>query len=494
LVTIALVALATIALCSQALAAAKSGHSALRGFPDGDWTRFDFNAARSGAGPTDTGITARNIGRLKLRRVKLDGTVDSSPVQLHGVKVRGQVRDLVIVATTYGRAIALDPSDGHKLWEFTPSDIKQYSGSAQITTASPVLDPDRRYVYTASPDGRIHKLAVNSGRQMRSRHWPARITFNPTHEKIGGSLNISGPSVVVATGGYWGDVPPYQGHVVLLRRRDGRVTAVWNALCSGRHRLMHPKSCPADGAAIWGRSGAVIEPGSRRILIATGNAPFNGSTSWGDSVLELSADGHHLLHNWTPTNQAFLNSDDLDLGSTSPAVLPKYHGFRLALQGGKAQLLDLLDLNRLDGRDGPAGPRLGGELQQMTAPGPSQFVTAPASWNNRGHTYVFVADWGATAAYVLGGASSPRLHRVWRDGLPGSSPVVAGGLLYVFNPLGGTVDVFEPTTGKVLTRLPAAPGHWNSPIVDGGRVIVGTGSANDHATHGTLYIYHLPGR
>jgi hypothetical protein len=85
------------------------------------------------------------------------------------------------------------------------------------------------------------------------------------------------------------------------------------------------------------------------------------------------------------------------------------------------------------------------------------------------------------------------LHVAWQSGNGGTSPVIAGGLLYVYDP-GGTLDVYEPTTGRLLASFPADSGHWNSPIVAGGRVILPVGNANDHATSGTLEIYHLPGR
>ena len=54
------------------------------------------------------------------------------------------MRDVIIVTTTYGRTIALDPGTGAKLWEFVPPDIHAYERSAQITTATPIADPDRR--------------------------------------------------------------------------------------------------------------------------------------------------------------------------------------------------------------------------------------------------------------------------------------------------------------------------------------------------------------
>ncbi len=466
-----------------------AGSQSSSAFPDGDWTRFGYGPQRAGVGPGRTGITSANVSTLRRRAVGIDGVADSSPIQLHHVQVRGRVRDVVIVTTTYGHTIALDPRTGAKLWEFTPRDIGTYEGSHQVTTASPVADPDRGYVYAASPDGVIHKLAVASGSQV----WASRITFDATREKIGGSLNVTGPYVVAVTGGYFGDQPVYEGHVALIDRTSGLVAHVWNADCSDRHQLIDPpSSCTADttfgGSAIWGREGVVIESGTGRLLVATGNGPFDGSTNWGDSVLELSPDASALLHNWTPTNEAQLNSTDTDLGSTAPAVLPG----RLAVQGGKSGSLALLDLSRLNGTTGGAGPRTGGELQKISAPGGSEVLTAPAVWTGGGRTYVFVANDSGTEAYVLSGR---RLHVAWQDGTPGTSPVIAGGLLYVYDEVDGTLRVLRPTTGGTATTLPAAGGHWNSPIVVGGRVILPVGgSTPDDAQSGRVFIYHLPGR
>jgi len=55
--------------------------------------------------------------------------------------------------------------------------------------------------------------------------------------------------------------------------------------------------------------------------------------------------------------------------------------------------------------------------------------------------------------------------------------------------------VFEPTHLRQLASLPLShTGHWNSPIVVGGRIVIPEGNANDHARSGTIEIYHLPGR
>lgn len=466
--------------------------------PAGDWTRFDFDSARTGAGPAQTGITARNLRSLRQRRVQLDGTVDSSPIELHAIRMHGRAHDLIIVTTTYGRTIALDASTGTRLWEFVPRDIRAYEGSAQITTTTPVADPGRRYVFAASPDGLIRKLAVATGREVRSRHWPVHTTLDPTHEKLASALNVSGRELIATTGGYVGDAPPYQGHVMTIDRASGRIIHVWNSLCSGQHHLLVPSRCAVSDSAIWARSGAVVEPDSGRLLVATGNAtgshPFNGVSNWSDSVLELSPDAARLLHNWTPSNQAALSAADTDVGSTAPALLPPVNGRRLAVQGGKDGKLHLLDLARLNGTPSGAGRRLGGQLQEISTPGDGGLFSAPAVWPHARRVFVFVADGSGTGVYALSGTVNPRLRLVAQNSNPGTSPVIAGGLLYVYDFQGGALRVYEPTQLTQLASLPVATGHWNSPIVIAGRVIVPEGDANQHASHGILDIYHLPGR
>ncbi len=455
--------------------------------PGGNWTTFDYNAQRSGVGPADTGITAANLHLLRRRTIQLDGTVDSAPVELHAVAIGGRTRDVIIVTTDYGRTIALDARTGAKLWQFQPSGYARLAGSAQFTTATPVIDPDLRYVYVSSPNGLVHKLLIATGRPV----WSTSVTFDATHEKIAGSLNITGGSLVVVTGGYIGDIPPYQGHVVLINRRSGHITAVWNSLCSNRRHLIDPpSSCSASDSAIFGRAGSVIEPNGD-ILVATGNAPFNGTTNWGDSVLELSP-SLHLLHNYTPVNQAYLNNNDVDLGSTSPALLGNTSGPPLAVMAGKDGLVKLLDLDKLDGTAGPAGPRTGGQLQELPAPGSTQVFATPAVWSGpAGRINVYYATANGTADYVL--RADDRLAIAWQNDTPGTSPIIAGGLLYIYDQSDGLLKIYNPVSGAVLASLPAAQGHWNSPIVVGGRIILPEGNDNNHLLTGTLDIYHLPG-
>jgi outer membrane protein assembly factor BamB len=432
------------------------------------WDRFGHDAARSGRGPASTGITAANARRLVRRQISLDGTVDSSPILAGG---------LVVVTTSYGKAIAVDPATGRVRWRFTPPGYGSWAGTYRITNSSPISDG--RFVWTAAPDGRIYKLVLATGREVTTGGWPVAVTRLPEREKLGTALNLAGGRLLVTTGGYIGDEPPYQGHVVALDPASGRIRWVFNSLCSERTSLQTPSSCPESDSAIWARAGAVVDSATGNVLVATGNAAWDGRRYWGDSVVMLSPTSGRLLQAWTPANQAELNSGDIDLGSTAPAILPG----RLALQSGKDGVMRLLDLRKLNGRGG-AKPITGGEVQTLPTPDGAGLFSAPAVFGR----LVFVATFGTTGAYRLDGR---RLRLVWKRQAGGTSPVVAGGLLYVYDP-NGRLNVYVPTSGRLVASLPAGAGHWNSPIVAGGRVILPEGNANDHATSGVLDIYRLP--
>ena len=65
----------------------------------------------------------------------------------------------------------------------------------------------------------------------------------------------------------------------------------------------------------------------------------------------------------------------------------------------------------------------------------------------------------------------------------------------MYDELDGRLNVYDPTGGRLLRSLPAAAGHWSSPIVVGGRIILPTGgSPANNASSSSLFIYHLPGR
>jgi hypothetical protein len=426
--------------------------------PPQDWPMFGGDVESTSANPSPTGITAGNVAQLTRRQIKLDGTVDASAIYLQGVTVHGARHNSIFVTTTYGKTLALDANSGGVLWEYTPLSYQALAGTGQITNSTPVADPDRQFIYAASPDGYIQKLAVSDGQRV----WRTSITKLPQREKMASPLKF------------------FQGHVAILDGSSGELLQVWNSLCSNRTGLLEPDSCPQTKSAIWGRAGAVIDPANGDIFIATGNGDWNGTTDWGDSLIEIDASATKMLGNYTPADTAALNARDLDLGSTSPVLL----GGDLIAQSGKDGKVRLLSRKAIAG----AASNKDHELQTVSTPSGTDLFTQPAVWKHDDQTWMFAADNGGTAAWQV---ENGQLQEKWKNGTSGTSPLEAAGLLFVYAREGG-LKVYDAASGKHLATLPCGAGHWNSPIVLQGEIILPEGNANDHATNGVLDLWSLP--
>lgn len=440
-----------------------------------DWTQFGRDVARSSASSESTGIDSGTVSSLHRQQVPIDGIVDASVIYLHGVSVKGATHDVFFMTTSYGKTIAMDADSGSILWEFTPRGYADWAGSRQVTTSTPAADADRQSIYAASPDGHVQKLAISDGHAL----WSTPITKLPRREKIASPLTFFRGKVIAVTGGYIGDAPPYQGHVAILDAATGTLEHVWNSLCSNQRELLDPQSCGSTRSAIWGRAGAVVDTTTGNIFIATGNGPWNGSTDWSDATLELNHDATQLLGNFTPKNTEELAQSDRDVGSTSPILL----GNGLVAQGGKDGTIRLLDWQAMRG----ATPHRGGEKQIVSTPSGGRMYTAGAVLHAGSVTELFVSDDNATQAWSL---KDGRLVPLWKNAKGGTSPVIAGGLLYVYDPDGG-LRVYEPQTGAQIAELPTGKGHWNSPIVADGRIALPEGDSNDHDEKGLLDIWRL---
>jgi hypothetical protein len=186
-----------------------------------------------------------------------------------------------------------------------------------------------------------------------------------------------------------------------------------------------------------------------------------------------------MLGNYTPADTEELNARDLDLGSSSPVLL----GGDLIAQGGKDGKIRLLSRQAIIG----GGPHKDHELQNVSTPSGTDMFTQPAVWEHDGRTWMFAADNGGTAAWALENA---KLQEKWKNTTGGTSPFEAGGLLFVYARAGG-LNVYEAASGKHIATLPCGPGHWNSPIVLQGEIILPEGNANDRATSGVLDIWSV---
>jgi outer membrane protein assembly factor BamB len=397
-------------------------------------------------------IAPNDVADLRVRwHVKLGAVADTAPL------VAG---DAVYITSTDGTSYAIDKTSGRVLWRFETHGPK-------ITTSVPAYDAATHALYVPGVDGMVHRLDPGTGREERGNGFPARITLAPETEKNASPLKIANGYLYAQTSGYIGDATPYVGHVVAIALSDGAEHA-FNVLCSGRHDVIEPQSCPAQRAGMWSRAGVVVDPDPAmqdRIYVATGNGPFDASNgNYGDSILSLSRDATHLLGYLTPPNADELEADDLDVGSSSPAMLPRQSDSEtplMAVQGGKDSQLRLFDRTRLDGVHPP--------LQSISLD--SLVFSIPGVWTDRnGTTYVFLGLADGVQAYRL--VTKNRVSRLavaWHTSLDlgreGASPVVADGVLLLATNDG--LLALDAQTGKRLWRSgEIGPIHWQIPAVD----------------------------
>jgi outer membrane protein assembly factor BamB len=451
-----------------------------------DWPLFGHDPARTSVDVGGTAIDVQNVHRLRMRwQISLGTVADSTPIFLERVQRGGRVRSMLFQTDKKGVTYGIDALTGRIYWHF-----RTYGPN--ITTSTPAADPSGLAIYVPGVDGMIHKLDASTGRELGAPGFPARITRMTQTEKDASALNLANGYLYATTSGYYGDAPPYVGHVVSVRFGDG-ATHVFNSLCSNVVTLPEPNTCPASDSGIWGRGGAVVDPDpsmNGAVYAATGNGEFDvrgGGQDYGDSVIGLSADATRLLGHYTPRDYAQLDSGDVDLGSTSPVVLPRQSASKTPLmivQGGKDAILRLINRAPL--------PGVAHELQEIQLP--AGLFSTPAVWTEGSRTWLFLGFPQAVDAYVLvtNSDGSSRLRGVWRS-QPGStngegtSPVVSNGIVFVA--FDGRIVALNARTGGVLwssTQRSAlrtiGPVHWESPIVVDGAVY-----CSDESGHLTSY-------
>jgi outer membrane protein assembly factor BamB len=438
-----------------------------------DWPVFGFDPARSSFNSAETTLTPRNVHKLRERwQIALSGVADSTPILLQHVRIGRRFRKMLFQTTKGGVTLGIEASTGKIVWKFTTS-------GPHYTHSTPAADPSGKAIYVPGVDGMVHKLDASNGHEIRAAGFPARITRMPDSEADESPLNVANGYLYATTSGYDGDAPPYDGHVVSVNLSTGRET-VFNSLCSNKHKLPGPNTCSSQLSGIWARGGAVVDPDSTmngRIYVSTGNGDFDanrGGFNYGDSVLSLGADLSNLLGSYTPTNYQQLQNGDVDLGSTSPTILPAQPMSQtpwMLAQGGKDMVLKLLNRAAL--------PGVGNELQLIDLP--QGLFSTPAVWTDASNNaWIFLGFPDLVAAFRLktNGSGQSQLVEIWHaspgnsDG-EGSSPVVANGI--VFAAFNGAIVALNALNGSQLWssanyQNSIGPVHWQSPIVVNGWV------------------------
>ena len=294
-----------------------------------DWPTYDRTADRSGVsvstpapGPVRPSWTA-----------SVDGPVYAQPLVV-GAEV--------IVATENDSVYALSASSGAVLWTRhlaapVPSGLPCGNISPSGITGTPVADPATGQLwlvtFTAQPayQHTLWDLDLATGRTV----WQRSIDVSgsdPQAQQQRGALTLLGSRVYVPLGGLYGDCSDYKGRVV-------------GAPVAGSGPLVSFTTANQRQAGIWAPAGESVRDGS--LYVATGNGMPYDQIDDSDSVLRLGP-GLAVQDRFTPANFVALSSDDQDLGSTAPALLPD----GLVFQIGKQGIGYVLDGSRLGGTGG----------------------------------------------------------------------------------------------------------------------------------------------
>jgi hypothetical protein len=353
---------------------------------------------RTGLNSHETSLTLQNVNPTtfgKVASVPVDGQVFAQPLVLTGVTVPGQgVHDLVFVATEHDSVYAFDATSGALIWQdsflgssgvvmpIPNSDVNGNIGPEIGITSTPVIDPSTGTLYVVAvtkeltPVGgptyfqRLHALDVATGAEkfggptiiaetefdgtnytyVSGPSVPGNgdgsvngmVTFNAMRQMQRPGLLLLNSVVYIAWASY-GDHGPYHGWVL-------GYSASTLQLVSGAVFNVDPNG---SDAGVWMSGAGLAADASGNIYFSTGNGTYDvnqGGNDYGDSIVKLSTQsGLSVADYFTPSDQATLNSSDLDLGSGGVMLLPDQPGLHphLLIQSYKQGTIFVVDRDNM---------------------------------------------------------------------------------------------------------------------------------------------------
>ena len=446
------------------VATARPGVSA----PTSGATRTTGTAGTKGTGDT---VPPAGVALSPLwRSPAVDGAVYARPV------ISGNV---VIVATENNSLYGFDLSDGHLRWgpthignavhlaDLVPQGKPAGCGNIDPLgiTGAPAIDPSTQTGYvvaevsTAASSPPSHVFAafdVNTG-QLRGD--PRSI--DPSGAKTiflqqRPALLFANGFVYVGLGGLFGDCGDYHGWLVAVPVSGG---------APRYYEVAASPDSPNDHAgAIWAPVGPAIDD-QGHVYVATGNSfdpPDGPNYDRGDAVISLTPTLDEVGF-FAPATWRDDNDRDLDLGSTSPVLLP---GNRL-VQVGKSGTAYLVPTNAAGGN--PLGG-VGGQLASVDA------CSAYGGGVYR-EPFVYMACTNGLHAIRVEPTGS-KLEVAWRVAANATGPpVVDGATVWSADPAGKSLYGFDATSGSVVAQQQnlGTMTRFTTPTVSGHTLVIAAG-------------------
>lgn len=411
---------------------------------------------------------------------------------------------------------AFDESTGLPAW--TAHVTNKGGGGGDGIRGTPAIDPTSRrvFVVTGNNPHTVHALSVDTGAEVTTGGWPVTLSlstvayqdagFNSANQNQRGALLLLGNTLYIPFGGEDGDGGNYRGWVVAIDITNPTNMGAWATL-SPQSGIWASGGLASDGTYVF------AETGNSTGAIRPDSTPMSAWDS--EAVVRLSGlakpvrDGANVF-----VAKEWLEWDhqDLDFGSSSPAVVPFSAGSdppSLVIAPAKAGTLYVLNGGNLSSGTWPGDG--GGELAELgiahttgssvyTAPtvystasglhtamsanqGPFSLCPTAAAKNGAGaiisvkldpgHTPIASVAWCATNSAGSGSRWFPPISTT-SDGMS-ADPIVwflskaeNAGDNQLTGVDGDTGDVLVQTTGTACSSVPSL----SFPIAVKGKIVV----------------------
>lgn len=469
----------------------------------------NYGNGRTNSNPNETVLTRAAVGGAafgKLGAFPLDGQLYAQPLYIAGLQIPNHGTKNVVFAATMNDSVyaidADDPGATSPLWQMSlgiaaPSALIPYLPDIDPTVgilSTPTIDVTGQILYAVAetfeggaPVFRLHGLSLLDGHEMAG----GPVTITGSVAGIGGgSINgnisfdpfwhLQRPGLALANGnvyicfGSHGDAGTFHGWVMAYSASNlQKQTAVFNTTPNGA------------GGGIWQSGHAPMIDDAGNVYVVSGNGDFDGAANFSGAVIKLSGSDLSLLDWYVPARWLYLNSNDLDVGSTGAMLAA---GGALVVAGDKGGRLINLKSGKL------------GHIE--SGPGVDDFAVSSfgifdlAMWKSDQGELLYQHDWhGYLKAYRVTGAgisTTPAVKGTWLgdslyQGMAVSSNGSADGIVWETTGdhshagVPGTLHAWNASDLTELWNSDMQPGDvlgafakFVAPLVANGRVYVPT--------------------
>ncbi len=432
----------------------------------GDWLTYHKNNARTGY---DDSISTINPPSVSWK-LKVDAAVFAEPLFFNGA---------VYVATENNTVYAISAASGTVEWSshLGPAvnvTVPPYLCNGNTPdilptvgiTGTPAIDPTTNTIYVVPfiNGSGYHLFAIDASTgQARWNVTIAPSGFNTTWEEERGALAIANGMVYVPFGGFsfvCGLLPPNGWLMAFSLDHNGT-----------QYSYEVPSQTEGD---IWSAEGVSVDS-SGFVYVVTGDSTGSNPNAFDTAVIKLTPQLDFTDY-FAPANWAYLDANDLDLGSTGATLIPGNFVFAIG-KDGVGYLLNSSNLGKVGGQlfnatvCGPAG------LNATGAWGSTSF--AQSSQYPQGVIYVPCGTGGLLALALHTGAS-PGFSTLWNYSENFAGPaIITPGAVWNLDVYSGTLFALNPATGSLLYQISLFTlpypryliAHFSTPSVGDGLVL-----------------------